>query len=412
MDELTRRVVAAVADGLDEVAAQSAGAPMDTSIVDMSRTLLRFALAPEPEVGDENLGPETLIRRLMAAEREVVGALSPREAHLGRDHPRRLTTERVAAYLATRGDPRWQRPVAGVSYLPGGFSKETIVVRLKGDGGNEDLVIRKVADAQPLGTLPEEWEMLRVAYRAGVPVPAPFWLELDPAPLGNAFFVVSHASGKNLGDVWGRATDVSADVGFELAGALARLHQVDVGQVGATPAPPMATSSQITEAIDGTVRLVQAVTPVNRQALFDAVIAWLREHTPPPPARAALLHGDVGFHNMLIDGGRISAILDWERAHVGDPTEELAYLRPSLEGTLAWDEFIRAYVGAGGQQPDPDAFRFFEVWRDVWRATACLVLRHQFTTGAAPTLSNAVAGLTYYPRFVLSAAETAFGPEG
>jgi hypothetical protein len=48
------------------------------------------------------------------------------------------------------------------------------------------------------------------------------------------------------------------------------------------------------------------------------------------PARAlgtVLVHGDFGPNNVLLDssGRAVTAILDWERVHAGDPVEDLAW---------------------------------------------------------------------------------------
>lgn len=39
-----------------------------------------------------------------------------------------------------------------------------------------------------------------------------------------------------------------------------------------------------------------------------------------------LVHGDVGFDNLLADEGGISAVLDWANAMYGDPLYDLAWL--------------------------------------------------------------------------------------
>lgn len=38
-----------------------------------------------------------------------------------------------------------------------------------------------------------------------------------------------------------------------------------------------------------------------------------------------IVHGDFGPQNMLLDGTRVTALLDWEFAHRGDPIEDLAW---------------------------------------------------------------------------------------
>ena len=38
-----------------------------------------------------------------------------------------------------------------------------------------------------------------------------------------------------------------------------------------------------------------------------------------------IVHGDFGPQNVLIAGDNISALLDWEFAHAGQPVEDLAW---------------------------------------------------------------------------------------
>lgn len=47
---------------------------------------------------------------------------------------------------------------------------------------------------------------------------------------------------------------------------------------------------------------------------------------PLCPEERRLVHGDFGFDNVLIEGDRVSAILDWANAKVGDPLFDVAYL--------------------------------------------------------------------------------------
>lgn len=51
--------------------------------------------------------------------------------------------------------------------------------------------------------------------------------------------------------------------------------------------------------------------------------SWLRR-SPPVASRTSLVHSDMGPGNFLAEGGRVTALLDWEVAHWGDPMEDLA----------------------------------------------------------------------------------------
>jgi aminoglycoside phosphotransferase (APT) family kinase protein len=51
---------------------------------------------------------------------------------------------------------------------------------------------------------------------------------------------------------------------------------------------------------------------------------WLLDHLPPD-GEHCIVHGDYGFHNLLVDRARVTAVLDWELATVGDPLADLAF---------------------------------------------------------------------------------------
>jgi aminoglycoside phosphotransferase (APT) family kinase protein len=60
----------------------------------------------------------------------------------------------------------------------------------------------------------------------------------------------------------------------------------------------------------------------------EGIMTWLRDHLPPDAGRAAVVHGDWKTDNLVLDRKdptRITAVLDWEMATIGDPVMDLAY---------------------------------------------------------------------------------------
>ncbi len=72
--------------------------------------------------------------------------------------------------------------------------------------------------------------------------------------------------------------------------------------------------------------------------LMRLACAWLRRNMPPC-ARPALLHGDYRMGNFLFTehDARITAILDWEMARIGDPHSDLAWAINPAYGCYADD---------------------------------------------------------------------------
>ena len=82
----------------------------------------------------------------------------------------------------------------------------------------------------------------------------------------------------------------------------------------------------------------------------------------PAPRPPALVHGDFHLGNLLFDGARVVAILDWEIAELGQPSLDEAALcllavrapfgepQPGAGAALALEEM----VGLAGGGPDFD----------------------------------------------------------
>jgi prepilin-type processing-associated H-X9-DG protein len=58
--------------------------------------------------------------------------------------------------------------------------------------------------------------------------------------------------------------------------------------------------------------------------LLDAFLT-LRRHKPRP-LRLSLVHGDFNPANFLFADGRVTALIDWENARIGDPREDLGWM--------------------------------------------------------------------------------------
>jgi hypothetical protein len=82
--------------------------------------------------------------------------------------------------------------------------------------------------------------------------------------------------------------------------------------------------------------------------LLEFALGWLRVHAPDVDRRVAIVQGDTGPGNFLFEDGRVTAVLDWELAHPGDPQEDLGWLS------------MRA-----AQEPFPDLAARFEEYAEL-----------------------------------------------
>ena len=59
--------------------------------------------------------------------------------------------------------------------------------------------------------------------------------------------------------------------------------------------------------------------------MIDYTRAWLLAHLPAQ-SRTTLVHGDFRNGNLMVSAEGITAVLDWELAHIGDPARDLGWL--------------------------------------------------------------------------------------
>ena len=101
---------------------------------------------------------------------------------------------------------------------------------------------------------------------------------------------------------------------------------------------------------------------------LDLAIDWLRQ-SARPSRRTVLVHADFKPGNILLQGETISALLDWELAHLGDPLEDLGWVIQPLragehliEGAWNRDELVARYVATTGCEVEEDALQWWVVF--------------------------------------------------
>jgi aminoglycoside phosphotransferase (APT) family kinase protein len=104
------------------------------------------------------------------------------------------------------------------------------------------------------------------------------------------------------------------------------------------------------------------------------------------------VHSDAGFHNILVEEGRIRAVLDWEFSHLGEAEEDLAYCRPVVETLMPWDAFVERYRQAGGSPVREERLRAYQIWRSLRNAACCALGLKAFNDGLNTDLRLAFAG--------------------
>jgi aminoglycoside phosphotransferase (APT) family kinase protein len=319
-----------------------------------------------------------------------------------------ISPEAVRDYLLRRF-PGSGLKLSRCAQLPGGRSKITLMLELQSTdttgtaaGLPRELVLRcdRPGSVQPT-TVRDEFPVLEAMYRANAFAPEPLWLESDPAPLGTPFLAMRRMPGSALGDYW-NAGSASAPHARALAQALARLHAVDPRS--AWPAAAATARESVAALLARYGRSWRALG--RPSSTLECGYAWLRAQLPCLMGPSVPVHGDVHFANVLFEGERISCVTDWEFAHAGHATEDLAFCRSYIESILPWTDFLAAYTAAGGREVSDAELRFFRVWTYLRNTTLGTIALQSVLAGAVPDIRTVAIALHARARLEASLART------
>lgn len=298
---------------------------------------------------------------------------------------------RLADYLGGRD----QVPVAvgPLRQFPVGFSWLTYGATLSRSGVGSEIILRLGPQNGLFAPYSAAPQFLALEALAGseVPVPAVYAWSDDSAILGAPFFVSQKVAGATPVP-WGRGGDADpawrAAIATDFIDALAALHRFD------WRASALASWGEGMTPANAALRQVAAWEEKYRgwalrsYPMLHRAFAWLKAR-PPVAARIAVVHGDYRLGNFLEVGGRISAILDWELVHLGDPVEDLGWaMLPQYRGgtglvcqLASEEEFLRRYEAGAGYAVDPAALRFYRVFSLVKLAATHIAASRCFEDG-------------------------------
>jgi aminoglycoside phosphotransferase (APT) family kinase protein len=314
--------------------------------------------------------------------------------------------DEVAAALARAAGRHFGVPatIEALRRESGGASRQTWSFDAVVDGRRHELILRRDPPAAAKGARERsaaldratEFGVLRAAFAAGVRAPEVlFELGADDG-LGDAY-VMRRVGGTAIARKLLRDPPyekVRGRITAQLGEILARIHATDPGTL-----PPLA-HRQAADHIAGLRNLLDILGYA--QPVFELALSWLDRRKPEPVASPVLVHGDYRTGNYLVDESGVTAILDWEGAHLGDPVEDLGWLcvkswrfgavnRPA-GGFGSREELWAAYERAGGAKVDPARAHWWEVFGTARWGIICHTQAHKHLSGAQKSMELASIG--------------------
>jgi aminoglycoside phosphotransferase (APT) family kinase protein len=242
--------------------------------------------------------------------------------------PPGLDPQRLRGYLADRRPDLADAPLVA-ALIAGGRSNLTYLVT----AGDRRYVLRRPPLGHVLATahdMTREYRVISALHGTAVPVPEPYLLCDDPEVLGAPFYLMRYMPGEIYRDR-ARTDALGEDGRRRLAEAmvdtLAALHGVDPRSVGLGDFghPDGFLARQVRRWAGQLDRSRSRDLPG-----IDDLRERLAGSVPAGSGRAAIVHGDYRLDNLLVEAGdgppRISAVLDWEMATLGEPLTDLGLL--------------------------------------------------------------------------------------
>jgi aminoglycoside phosphotransferase (APT) family kinase protein len=97
--------------------------------------------------------------------------------------------------------------------------------------------------------------------------------------------------------------------------------------------------------------------------LITESMRWLRANVPDADGPVVLVQGDTGPGNFLYKDGRVTGIIDWELAHLGDPMDDIAWLswRTTQHSFTHFPDRLREYEAISGIKVDPSRVKYYRL---------------------------------------------------
>jgi aminoglycoside phosphotransferase (APT) family kinase protein len=235
----------------------------------------------------------------------------------------------LTSILREAGELSRRERVTAITQLEGGWSRWSHVATATSGDGERRYVVRVKAPSGLFDTdIVVEYDLFRALEDVDLRTPRVFGLSRGADnPFGGEFFVMEFLSG-HAPNLW-RARDHAAlatnwregdrGIARDAVATLATIHAVAPEGVPAN-VPRKSYGEQLAH-----WRRMYEDNRLVRDPILEEAFAWLASRPPGPDPPVGLVHGDYRMGNTLVENDRVTAVLDWELAYVGDVRYDVGY---------------------------------------------------------------------------------------
>jgi len=312
--------------------------------------------------------------------------------------------QRLTAYLTEVANAPTE--IHHAQPIAGGASRDTWLIDATIASEQQKLILRRdlptVMYDQAL-TREQEYRFIDAAYQNGVLAPRPRFFCTDASVLGEPFFIMDYVEGISIGRKVIQMPELAqarAVLPLQMAQQLAKIHAIDAQQYALDFLPrPQDGQSPAQQALAQARAMLDKLNAQN--PAFEFGLRWCQQHIPSTD-RITVLHGDFRIGNLLVGEHGLTAVLDWEFGHIGDPHEELGY--PCMRdwrfgnghlhfaGLSDRETFLQAYEQASGVTVDRTAVDWWEIMGNLRWGVTCLAQADRHLSGRDVSVEYASLG--------------------
>lgn len=270
----------------------------------------------------------------------------------------------------------------------GGASWETWMLTASVRRGSTEeprrLVLKRAPDTGPLAPyeVTKDVVIFETLASSEVPIPPLLAWTTDRSVFERPFTVTDFVEGR-CDDItrverWPVWQEHRVALGHEIISTLAAIQRFDwrdtnlPSVLGPRGAQPLRVAASVDRYL--TPLLDSAEERGIAQPLWRDMGAWIKSNAPEiDEDDMVIIHGDYRFGNFLWQDTEIAAVVDWERAMLGDPMADLAFIcmplsrrqHPELMGkALTYPQLVDSYEKATGRSVD---VRRIQYWGVFWQ---------------------------------------------
>lgn len=286
-----------------------------------------------------------------------------------------LDRDRLTAFLRQRLPVAEDLRLSEITVATEGVSREhyRFDLRWSEDGRRQKRALILIRDGKRPAQTDRgvEFRLLEALAGTTIPVPRVYWCDPEGEWLERPFLVMERVEGTVTPTFelpYGEEPEMRQRLGERFVDILGDLHLLDweAPELSFLERPSGATADHARDVATLCESLLRAPV-VERSPVLERALAWCGARVPMT-RRLAVCHGDYKLDNLIHRDGEVMAVIDWERARIGDPMMDLAYVcAPHLRvgelatGLLEPERVVERYAERTGYEIEPGALAFWQV---------------------------------------------------